>query len=345
MNNIKKQSAKFKAYEIQHHLEKSLNFIVGGDWKLKDFRKMLPLSNMQFYYIYEFIGNSVRIASDNYYLKVFCYAKKKQEIEDNNIEGIGLIDSQYGNRLISFAAALWKVNGQSDPDKIASSDKVDTPYEVSKLVKAAIDKDFFGDSDDDVTENNPDPTIPNKAPELINASKNWYKLMKLANNKQLIIMRAPSGAGKSSLAKILGMGGVIYSTDDFFEVDGKYNFDGSKLGQAHKWNFERAIEAMKKGISPIVIDNTNVKFYEAKAYVKAGIELGYSISFEEPNWSKDLKDKDGKWNPDFINKLQIDRNTRNKTKLIREQKVKEMIDRYDYDATIEKVLNSKAPWE
>lgn len=44
-------------------------------------------------------------------------------------------------------------------------------------------------------------------------------------------MRGLPGSGKSTKAKkIAGELGVIYSTDDFFMVNGQYVFDGKMIG-------------------------------------------------------------------------------------------------------------------
>lgn len=165
--------------------------------------------------------------------------------------------------------------------------------------------------------------------------------------KQLIIMRAPSGVGKSTLAKELGKNGTILSTDDFFLSDGgEYQFDGKKLGHAHQWNIQRTLEAMKKNVSPIVIDNTNTKLYEMKPYVQMAQTYGYEVEFVEPNWHANLKKSDGTWNPDFIKELQQKR----VGKSLPPEMVDRMVARYDYQQGnqqdfVSKILSAKAPWE
>ena len=158
---------------------------------------------------------------------------------------------------------------------------------------------------------------------------NWYKESK--NISRIIyICRSPSGAGKSTMAKELGKGGVVFSTDDFFEKDGKYNFDPKLLGTAHKWNYERAKKAAQQGISPIVIDNTNTTLKECLNYLKLGMDFDYKVKYAYPDWHPDLRTKDGKWNYDFIMKLQEDRKKREPSKVIPPEAVKRMIDRFDY---------------
>lgn len=115
----------------------------------------------------------------------------------------------------------------------------------------------------------------------------------------LIIMRGVPGSGKSFLAKkiIDAMYGIesqqnynlhILSTDHFFIQRGVYVFNKYKLGDAHAWNQNRAREAMSKGTSPIIIDNTNIECFEMGPYVIEGVRNGYIVEVVEPNtpWAR-----------------------------------------------------------
>ena len=162
---------------------------------------------------------------------------------------------------------------------------------------------------------------------------NWYRIMiknaEEIKDRILYIMRSPSCAGKSTLAQELGKGGVVFSTDDFFMKDGKYVFNPKLLGTAHKWNFNRAKQAMDRSISPVVIDNTNTTLREMHGYVRAAKDHGYEIKFTEPNWNPELRTQEGKWNFDFIRDLQARRGSESGKK-VPEEAVKRMIDRYEY---------------
>ncbi len=107
----------------------------------------------------------------------------------------------------------------------------------------------------------------------------------------LYILRGISGSGKSTLAaQLAGKHGVVFSADAFFMTpDGVYQFDSRRLEDAHQWNQERSFAAMKSKKSPIVIDNTNLRAWEAKPYVVKGLENGYKVEIVEPNtpWKKD----------------------------------------------------------
>ena len=63
---------------------------------------------------------------------------------------------------------------------------------------------------------------------------------------------------------------MIYSTDDFFMVNGKYEYDPKMIGDYHARNLERTVKAMLQGKPLIVIDNTNIRLWEMKKYVIAG---------------------------------------------------------------------------
>lgn len=103
-------------------------------------------------------------------------------------------------------------------------------------------------------------------------------------SQELIIIRGISGAGKSTKAKSLVGEGIIHSTDSVIERNSDYNTffntlneskDWSALSKMHSTNLKEAIESMKAGVSPVCVDNTNIKMNEAKAYVKAALEMGF----------------------------------------------------------------------
>lgn len=102
--------------------------------------------------------------------------------------------------------------------------------------------------------------------------------------QKLVIMRGIPGAGKSTKSKSLVGEGVIHSTDDLIESTGDYrgffakmieSGDFKELSRMHSKNLSNAVKSMKDGISPVVIDNTNIKANEPKAYVVAALEMGF----------------------------------------------------------------------
>ncbi|KAJ8275555.1 hypothetical protein COCON_G00073070 [Conger conger] len=109
----------------------------------------------------------------------------------------------------------------------------------------------------------------------------------------LFILRGLPGSKKSQLARKIqaryGHTGLILSTDDYFkDKNGNFNFDYSQLGPAHAWNRDRAEEAMRNRVHPIIIDNCNIRRRHMKPYVQMGLEYVYYIRFmETPNYSVD----------------------------------------------------------
>jgi predicted kinase len=161
-----------------------------------------------------------------------------------------------------------------------------------------------------------------------NTFKNWLENQE---RKVLILMRGISGSGKSTKAKQLASGGPIFSTDDFFyDTDGKYNFDRTRLGEFHQKNKERAEQAMQQGVSPVVIDNTNTQFFEMRAYVQLAQKYGYEVEFHEPDtsWKFDAEE--------------LSRRNQHGTP---PEVIKSMVSRWQHNPTVDAILQSKAPWE
>lgn len=50
--------------------------------------------------------------------------------------------------------------------------------------------------------------------------------------------------------------------------------DFTNLSRAHSTNLKNLIKSLKDGISPVILDNTNIKQNEPKSVVKAALELG-----------------------------------------------------------------------
>ena len=175
-------------------------------------------------------------------------------------------------------------------------------------------------------------------------------LLKHANEKQLIIMRGLPGSGKSYKANqiVEEFGGKIFSTDSYpglYSGEGKdIQFDPSKIVEAHQWNQSEAKKAMESGLSPIIIDNTNVQAWEAKEYVKFAKDFGYSVSFEYPESSI--------WTSLFNQNMTDDEKSELASVLaetnqhgVPEDRIKQMLDNWEHDITEESVLQSKYPWD
>lgn len=104
--------------------------------------------------------------------------------------------------------------------------------------------------------------------------------------KIMIIMRGVPNSGKTYQAKLLCEGDEtkIFSTDDFFErQEGGYraNWAGDKLYGAHKWNERRVLAALKEGITPVIVDNTNLRVKDARPYHEMALANGYEVQISE----------------------------------------------------------------
>lgn len=108
--------------------------------------------------------------------------------------------------------------------------------------------------------------------------------------KVLVLLRGLPGSGKSHLAKMIVKATIndenthrfVYSTDEYFEKNGHYIFNPNLLQDAHTWNQGRVNEAMKYGMSPVIVDNTNTEMWEMVPYANFAVHFGYAIEILEP---------------------------------------------------------------
>ena len=104
--------------------------------------------------------------------------------------------------------------------------------------------------------------------------------------KELFLLRGLPGSGKSTLAESLG--GTHLEADMYFMEDGGYQFDVTKLKDAHQWcqnSVEEAmtwdenpeIEFLSAGVSRIVVSNTFTQEWEMKPYFELAEKHGYKV--------------------------------------------------------------------
>jgi predicted kinase len=99
--------------------------------------------------------------------------------------------------------------------------------------------------------------------------------------KNLYILRGVSGSGKTTLAKELEKNlpdAVAYAADDYhYDENGNYNFDVTKIGEAHLACRTNVQSSMGKGKMNIIVHNTNTTEKEIRPYVDLAERLGYNV--------------------------------------------------------------------
>ncbi|XP_078534437.1 NEDD4-binding protein 2 [Lissotriton helveticus] len=148
--------------------------------------------------------------------------------------------------------------------------------------------------------------------------------------KVLLLLRGAPGSGKSTLARMLleqNPGGIVLCTDDYFCKNGQYQYDRNCLEEAHAWNQKKAKEAFMKKLSPIIIDNTNLRAWEMKPYVTMAVQHKYTVAFREPDtwWKYKAKELER-------------RNIHGITK----EKIKRMLNSYEQQVSVNSIMNSSA---
>ena len=93
--------------------------------------------------------------------------------------------------------------------------------------------------------------------------------------KTLYIVRGLPGSGKTEFAKSLGV--IHFESDMYFMKDGKYEFDITKIKDAHKWCRESVEMELAKNEPKVVVSNTFTMEWEMEAYFKMAKEFGYKV--------------------------------------------------------------------
>jgi predicted kinase len=97
--------------------------------------------------------------------------------------------------------------------------------------------------------------------------------------KILYLLRGLPGCGKSSLAKSLmnAQKGHV-EADMFFMKNGEYNFDASKLKEAHEWCQKQADDYMSQyGYDTVIVSNTFTQEWEMKPYYELAEKNGFVV--------------------------------------------------------------------
>ncbi|XP_055546869.1 uncharacterized protein LOC129731124 [Wyeomyia smithii] len=124
--------------------------------------------------------------------------------------------------------------------------------------------------------------FPAKFASIIDSINKGYRVM--------VLLRGAPGSGKSYLSRALidktignkDYRNHIFSTDNFFMVNGLYKYQVDRLEEAHRFNQNNVRAKARDGWSPIVVDNTNIRLWEMHAYVQIAAEHGYMLEVLEP---------------------------------------------------------------
>lgn len=96
--------------------------------------------------------------------------------------------------------------------------------------------------------------------------------------KKLIILRGPSGTGKSTISSaIASMTTPVFETDRFFTYNHVYKFDISKLKNAHQWNQLEVERQMFHDVSLVIVANTFIAHWEMERYLELAEEYEYEV--------------------------------------------------------------------
>lgn len=95
---------------------------------------------------------------------------------------------------------------------------------------------------------------------------------------EVIIMVGTPGSGKSTYTSRRYPAPIVCSADHFFEREGEYKFDPSKLPEAHAACLRKfASHVALQAFSTIIVDNTNTTEVEIAPYYALAKAYGYNV--------------------------------------------------------------------
>ena len=101
-------------------------------------------------------------------------------------------------------------------------------------------------------------------------------LVSMNNMKTLYIVRGLPGSGKSTFAKSLNC--PVFEADMFFvNQQGVYNFDITRIKDAHAWCQEMIEDHMFNQEDKIAVSNTFTQEWEMKPYYDMAKTYGYIV--------------------------------------------------------------------
>jgi predicted kinase len=124
----------------------------------------------------------------------------------------------------------------------------------------------------------------------------------------LVLLRGLPGAGKSTLAKLFRVEKIIEADNYFYDNEGNYNFDSSKLPAAHNYCKMMVTDYMKMYKPVIVVANTFTQEWEMERYYILAEQYGYRVHtsiVENRHGSKSVHDVPDATMGNMLNRFEI----------------------------------------
>ena len=91
----------------------------------------------------------------------------------------------------------------------------------------------------------------------------------------LYIIRGIPGSGKTELAKKIAPEHNYAADDYFYDSEGNYCFDFTKLDEAHKFCYNNVENDLKNNVPCVAVNNTFVRKWEYADYLDMAKKYGY----------------------------------------------------------------------